>query len=78
MGTIADKLSYLSDAIDDIQDAINEKGIEVSNTIPLGLYGNKIREIQGGIDTSDIMGMWGARPYSVVTVTPITHTYTSL
>lgn len=79
MGTIVEKLTYLSDAVDDIQSAINEKGVEVSDTLPLGTYGDKIREIAGGeIDTSDIMAMWGARPYSVVTITPVTHTYTSL
>ena len=79
MGSIAEKLTYLSDAVDDIQAAINEKGVEVSDTLPLGTYGNKIREITGGeIDTSDIMAMWGARPYSEATITPVTHMYTSL
>ena len=32
MGTIAEKLAYLSDAVDDIQDAINEKGVEVDDS----------------------------------------------
>ena len=80
MGTIAEKLAYLSDAVDDIQSAINEKGVEVSDSIPLATYGDKIREIESGsgIDTTDFMSMFGARPYSVTTVTPVTHTYTSL
>ena len=45
MGSIADKLKYTSDAIDDIQLAINENHVECDNTVELGLYGDKIREI---------------------------------
>lgn len=51
MGTIFDKLKYLSEAVNDIQAAINEKKIEVDSTVPLEKYGDKIREIQTG-------GMW--------------------
>jgi len=51
METIAEKLKYTSDAVDDIQVAINEKGVTVGNDIELGLYGNKIREISGGNST---------------------------
>lgn len=43
--TIAQKLQYTSDAVDDIQAAINEKGVNVDNTVELCLYGDKIREI---------------------------------
>lgn len=46
MATIAEKLKYTSDAVDDIQAAINEKGVEVKNNVRLGLYGDKIREIK--------------------------------
>lgn len=46
METIAEKLQYTSDAVDDIQAAINEKGVEVDDDIELGLYGDKIREIK--------------------------------
>lgn len=48
METIAEKLQYTSDAVDDIQAAINEKGVTVGNDTELGLYGDKIREISGG------------------------------
>ena len=81
MGTLAEKLTYLSNAVDDIQDAINEKGVTVDDTVALGSYGAKIREIETGsveVDTSDIMAMWGARSYYATTVTPTTKTYTSL
>ncbi|RKI44296.1 hypothetical protein D7V86_03395 [bacterium D16-51] len=46
METIAEKLQYTSNAVNDIQTAINEKGIEVDNSIELGYYGDKIREIK--------------------------------
>lgn len=81
MGTIADKLAYLSNAVDDIQAAIIEKGVEVPGTVALGSYGSKIREIQvggGSVDVNDVISAWGAKSYSAVTVTPVTHTYTSL
>lgn len=48
METITEKLQYTSDAVDDIQAAINEKGVEVDDDIELGYYGDKIREITGG------------------------------
>lgn len=51
MGTIFDKLNYLTIAVNDIQAAINEKKVEVDSTIPLAKYGDKIREIETG-------GMW--------------------
>lgn len=58
MATIAEKLEYTSEAVDDIQAAINEKGVEVKNNIKLGLYGDKIREIKvldGDISASIIL-----------------------
>lgn len=45
MGSIAEKLTYTSNAVDDIQLAINQMGVEVDKTIALGYYGDKIREI---------------------------------
>lgn len=51
MATIAEKLEYTMNAVDDIQAAINEKGVEVKDNVQLGLYGNKIREISGGNNT---------------------------
>ena len=45
MGTIADKLLYMNNAVDDIQLAINECKVEVDDSVELGLYGDKIREI---------------------------------
>ena len=53
MGTTADKLRYMANAVDDIQDAIIEKGVEVKDTDALGTYGDKIRSIEGGTDISD-------------------------
>ena len=77
MGTIAEKLAYLSDAVDDIQDAINEKGVTVDDTVVLGNYGNKIRAIQSGSGNT-FMDLFGARTYSETTITPVSKTYTSL
>ena len=51
MGTLWNKLNSLLTSIDDIQAAINEKKVKVDSTIPLGKYGDKIREIETG-------GMW--------------------
>lgn len=48
MGTIADKLSYLNNAVDDIQQAIIEKGVAVDSSVPLADYGAKIRDIETG------------------------------
>ena len=45
MSTIAKQLAYTSAAVGDIQLAITEKGVAMSDDIPLGDYGNKIREI---------------------------------
>ena len=55
MATIAEKLQYTSDAVDDIQAAINEKGVEVDDDIELGLYGDKIREINAYTDDDIII-----------------------
>ena len=57
MGTLADKLSYLAASVDDIQAAINEKQIQVDSTIPLGKYGEKIREIQTGSLWADYISL---------------------
>ena len=45
MGDIAQKLQYTCNAVDDIQLAINEMEVQTDNTIELGYYGDKIREI---------------------------------
>ena len=55
METIAEKLQYTSDAVDDIQAAINEKGVEVDDDIELGFYGDKIREINAYTDDDIII-----------------------
>ena len=52
MGTIAEKLLYTSNSVDDIQKAINEKGVEVQDNVPLGEYGEKIRSIPVGLGGS--------------------------
>ncbi len=46
MGTIAQKLSYLSSSIDDIQAAISECDVEINDSMELGSYGDKIRSIK--------------------------------
>lgn len=46
MGSIAEKLKYMSNAVDDIQLAITENHIECDDTVELGLYGEKIRQIK--------------------------------
>lgn len=45
MGNIAQKLQYTCNAVDDIQLAINEMGVQTDDETPLGYYGDKIREI---------------------------------
>lgn len=45
MGNIAQKLQYMNNAVDDIQLAINEMGVETDDKVELGYYGDKIREI---------------------------------
>lgn len=77
MGTIVEKLTYLSNAVDDIQAAIIEKGVAVPDTIELAAYGEKIRNIPSGSGNA-IIDMFGSRAYSVITISPQTKTYTSL
>lgn len=48
MGTIADKITYTYEAIEDIRAALRSKGIDITN-IPLKNYGNLIRSL----NTSD-------------------------
>ena len=50
MGTITEKLAHLSASKADIKTAIEAHDIEVSDTLPLAGYGDKIREIKGGIE----------------------------
>lgn len=45
MGTISEKLQYTKDAVDDIQAALIEKGVEVAETDELSTYGEKIRSL---------------------------------
>ncbi len=45
MGSIAEKLQYMYNAVEDIQLAINEMGVQTDDETPLGYYGDKIREI---------------------------------
>lgn len=52
MGTIAEKLRYTLDAINDIQRALLDRGISVADTEELATYADKIRAIAGGLDTS--------------------------
>ncbi len=43
MGTVVEKLQYTANAIDDIQNALVEKGVEVTSADELATYGDKIR-----------------------------------
>lgn len=45
MGTISEKLQYTANAVDDIQNALAEKGVEITDTDELATYGDKIREL---------------------------------
>lgn len=53
MGTLLEKLTYLSNAVNDIQAAINEKGVIIEDILQLREYGNKIREIKTGLPWAD-------------------------
>ena len=46
MGTLAQKLQYTLDSIDDIQKALEEKGFDMSD-VELSRYGDLIRLITG-------------------------------
>ena len=48
MGTIADKLTYLSDTKAAIRNAIAEKGVAVTDADTFRSYADKIRLIDGG------------------------------
>ncbi len=56
MGTIAQKLQYTADAVDAIQQAIIDKGVEVPDGAALAEYAGKIREIGGTLRPE---GYWG-------------------
>lgn len=42
---ITQQFQYAFNAKEDIKDAINEKGVEVTDSTPLGEYGNRVRQI---------------------------------
>ena len=54
MGTISDKLTYLSGTKDAIKQAIIAKGVEVTDTDTFRSYANKIEAIQSGGGTVNI------------------------
>ena len=59
MGTIADKLTYLSDTKTAIKDAIVAKGISVADTDTFRSYADKVAEIQTkkiGVSIGNIIG----------------------
>lgn len=47
MGTVNQKIRYTKLAVDDIELALNEKGIN-TNDVPLSVYGNLIRSLGEG------------------------------
>jgi hypothetical protein len=56
MGTLAEKLQYTLDAINDIQQALIDRGLSVADTDELATYADKIRSIKisdGLLITSD-------------------------
>ena len=59
MGTIADKLTYLSDTKTAIKDAIVAKGVSVADTDTFRSYADKVAEIQikkMGMSIGNIIG----------------------
>lgn len=53
MGTVADKIEYTYKSIEDIKDALEEKGIN-ARAIPLKEYGDIIRRFDSEISNSSI------------------------
>ena len=53
MGTIADKLNYLSETKNLIKQAIISKGVGISNSDSFRSYAQKISNINTGVDTYD-------------------------
>lgn len=51
MGSIADKLTKLTQTKENIRVEIGRKGVEVDENVPFGDYQSKIAEIQGSDDT---------------------------
>lgn len=47
MGTINQKIRFTKNAVDDIELALNEKGVRTAN-VPLSIYGNLIRTLGNG------------------------------
>ena len=45
---ILDKLDRIAEIKEEIRDAINTKGVEVDENVPLSNYPDKILEIEGG------------------------------
>ncbi len=79
MGSIAEKLIYTLNAVDDIQTAINECKVECGDDIALEYYGDKIREIKNadGNNVKDFYLLekvtgWTQNDISVKTVEDVT------
>ena len=77
MGSIAEKLQYTYNAVDDIQLAINEMGVQTDDETPLGYYGDKIREIanvngnniKDNVNTFDCITLDSFAAYNTSTLT---------
>ena len=67
--TIESEFMFMQESIYDIQSAINQKGVQVTNDVSLNLYGNKIRQI------TDIRGLqivyWYSEPSMITAENPI-------
>ena len=68
--TVASELQILQESIYDIQSAINQKGVQVTNEVPTSLYGNAVRQI------TDKQGLqvvyWSSNPPNISMENPIT------
>ena len=54
--SLLNKIRYTIDSVDDIQRALEERGFDMDN-LPLGVYGDKIREIKSSNATPIIRSM---------------------
>lgn len=61
--TIAEKLQKISDIKADIKTAINDKGVEVTDSTPFEEYPNKIAQISSGSEKTNTFWIFGKETY---------------
>ena len=71
MGSIAEKLQYTYNAVDDIQLAINEMGVQTDDETPLGYYGSDLAIIGNinNVNTFDCITLDSFAAYNTSTLT---------